>query len=622
VGTCDPFTCEAGACRTSCESDLQCVEGAHCSGGQCQGNKANGSLCGKNGECGSGHCALGICCGQACEPGPKGTCLTSGVCNSNGVGCALWDAATSCAEPRCLDGELLSGRLCDGSGVCKAATSTPCAGHFGCADARICKTACATHADCHPGFFCQPIEAASGLECRKQKNGETCALRSDCASDHCVQGVCCATPCTDQGAASCGTLGTCIADEASPRFGQCALYPAGTACRGQICANDRYTPAQSCAGDASPCPAGAAQDCPGGAQCAEGGVLCLGQCELGTHNGCADGKWCRMAGGVPTCEKNNQQHGEPCGSVTDCAGGGTCDHGICCAGPGTCCLNRNGCPLDENDCTNVSTCTSKSVRWSCDDFTCVSNTGGVDNCNGKLAAVCQGNIRDAYCPIKDCPTSCEVAGADRDALCDPGFYCLAGSCVAQLSDQASCARPTQCKGGTCLNGLCCGAATKCCTSSADCTSRCTSPSTCQGYLALCQSSNCSTSSVDSSAPDDSACLYSTRSPAERHLCSATGLIVPCNGAAVQAPEKRCNESCASVDKVPGQCSENTASAKAPFCHPGMSCSMTNEGTCTGYCTSCMLSGIIECALDPRVPCPKGTTCKAVDSAKNCMAACQ
>ena len=122
---------------------------------------------------------------------------------------------------------------------------------------------------------------AAGASGRRVGNGTACNSAPDCASNHCVDGVCCESDCTgactscdnpgteglcrprpagvpdprgmcaDMGAATCGTNGLCDVS------GHCAKYPAGTACGSATCKKDgMMSPAPTCDG------AGACQEAP------------------------------------------------------------------------------------------------------------------------------------------------------------------------------------------------------------------------------------------------------------------------------------------------------------------------------------------------------------------------
>ncbi len=118
-------------------------------------------------------------------------------------------------------------------------------------------------------------------------NGAACNTAADCASQHCVDGVCCESDCSgacsscatagaaglcrpapagvpdprglcaDLGAATCGTNGLCDVS------GHCAKYPAGTTCAAASCKNtDMLKAAATCDG-AGTCHDGATMKCAG-----------------------------------------------------------------------------------------------------------------------------------------------------------------------------------------------------------------------------------------------------------------------------------------------------------------------------------------------------------------------
>ena len=118
-------------------------------------------------------------------------------------------------------------------------------------------------------------------------NGSACNTTADCASGHCVDGVCCesdcssacsscATPgaeglcrpapagvpdprglCADMGAATCGTNGLCDVS------GHCAKYPAGTLCAPASCKNTEMMKGASTCDGAGACHDGATTKCSG-----------------------------------------------------------------------------------------------------------------------------------------------------------------------------------------------------------------------------------------------------------------------------------------------------------------------------------------------------------------------
>ena len=263
----------------------------------------NGQACSDDGQCGSSFCTDGVCCATrcagicqtcvasgligTCAPADLGTdphhdcqdtgaatCGTDGICDGAGA-CQKYPAGVTCQAPSCNGQTLTSAGRCDGLGTCATGQSHSCA-PFTCGDDDACKTACQTNTDCGPGLTC------TNGSCGLRPVGATCAAGTDCNSGFCAQGVCCATACagtcrscalagstgtctavpagqdpltqcSDRGAASCGTDGSC--DGA----GACRNYPAGTNCHAASCAGASFQPASTCnAGGSCTAPAPAA----------------------------------------------------------------------------------------------------------------------------------------------------------------------------------------------------------------------------------------------------------------------------------------------------------------------------------------------------------------------------
>jgi MYXO-CTERM domain-containing protein len=249
--SCAPFTCNAAGtnCNLTCSKDADCGAAGtdYCAAdGTCQPKKKSGTLCGGAGECASGFCVDGVCCStqcngacQACGEGTSaGTCIAvSGTpraghpaCTNGGTTCGglcdgskLFDctfpgAATVCGSG-CKDGAIAH---CDGAGTCGA--STPCAGHFGCADANTCKASCAGDSDCVGTFKCkagvcsEPTATCStdGLS-STSASGEVRA----CAPYRCTTAGTCADQCTTTDDCAPGN----VCDVTVPP-GKCAPPPA------------------------------------------------------------------------------------------------------------------------------------------------------------------------------------------------------------------------------------------------------------------------------------------------------------------------------------------------------------------------------------------------------------
>ncbi len=289
---CAPFNCDSATnrCASTCKSNTDCASGILCVNGSC-GLKPNGAVCTKSDECKSTFCADGVCCNVACKgpcvscdqqgrggtcwptdvgsPDPHNvcavqapaTCGTTGTCDGVG-GCARFAAQILCTAPACSGDRLIAGGTCDGLGTCLQPGMMDCT-PYKCADG-ACINRCASDNDCVAGRVCQ-----SG-SCGKKSNGQPCTGAVDCASNHCVDSVCCEQACTGacrscalptslgscrpvpagnddsrnmcatQPASTCGTDGKC--DGA----GGCRRHRPGTVCAPERCANNRYTPESTC----------------------------------------------------------------------------------------------------------------------------------------------------------------------------------------------------------------------------------------------------------------------------------------------------------------------------------------------------------------------------------------
>jgi hypothetical protein len=179
---------------------------------------------------------------------------------------------------------------------------------------------------------------------RADPPGARCELPSDCASGHCIGGLCCdsacdqpcascALPgregtcsplpagsadtlnrCADQGPESCGTNGKCDGQ------GNCARYGAETICRPGRCQSKTDMIAPSRCDGLGTCEAAAVVPC-GPFICRDGG--CTSSCQ--SAGDCAPDATCDAAG---SCGKKGL--GQPCDRGAQCASG-FCVDGVCCA---------------------------------------------------------------------------------------------------------------------------------------------------------------------------------------------------------------------------------------------------------------------------------------------------
>ena len=186
------------------------------SGGAACTSRCNetGTACTTSNQCKSGWCVDGLCCESACSgqcqackgtstgaadglcaPIKRGTdpdnecaladastCGQTGMCNGSG-GCALYDTTTVCKAASCSSGSAKSSQMCDGAGVCKAATATACTPYI--CGTSACLTACTKNTDCSSGNVC----VASKCQAPSPLLG-ACDETADCGKGECIASAC------------------------------------------------------------------------------------------------------------------------------------------------------------------------------------------------------------------------------------------------------------------------------------------------------------------------------------------------------------------------------------------------------------------------------------------------
>jgi hypothetical protein len=155
--------------------------------------------------------------------------------------------------PTCGDGVLDTGEECDGTQLgsftcqdfactggtlaCTASCTRDLSGCTGCGP-----ISCNSDAQCSSGQYCDQDEDMDGVrECvTKKNNGISCAENNECASDNCVDGYCCNTPCGDE-CDSCNNSGS---------EGSCTLNLAGSqgnpSCSPYLCNGTSATCPNTC----------------------------------------------------------------------------------------------------------------------------------------------------------------------------------------------------------------------------------------------------------------------------------------------------------------------------------------------------------------------------------------
>jgi MYXO-CTERM domain-containing protein len=264
--------------------------------------------------------------------------------------------------------------------------------------------------------------------------GAACESQAECATGHCVDGVCCESACDD--ACSACTL----ANTGKPS-GTCALSLAGKDPHAD-CADDgspACTKNGLCDGKgacasyaAKPCTPSACtdgDDCASG-HCADGiccSAACDGECEActKTKTGKTDGTCAPVAAGTnPDAE---------CGTL----GTGVCRGPSTCGGESECRASTAGNACKPAECQDsvtlaaAATCSTagecEAETTSCDPYTC----------NATAVA---------------CRTKC--AG---DSECAEGALCKDGVCERKPDGEA-CDAANECTSGFCADGVCCNEA--------------------------------------------------------------------------------------------------------------------------------------------------------------------
>jgi hypothetical protein len=464
---CAPFTCEAGACRQSCNSNTDCIAPNVCTGGSC-GKRGRGQLCTSADQCDSGSCADGVCCDNACAgrcrscalPSARGTCTpvpanaldpraaggqggdacvdqgpascgTDGRCDGNG-GCQRYRNGTVCRAGRCdsaSNAETPAG-VCAG-GQCDVPAARGCAPYRGCSGAR-CISQCGSDSQCAAGNVC------NGGSCGRRPRGAACSRDGDCADPGvCAQGRCCDRACN----------GACMACNVEGRLGTCSPVPAMGADPTGTCRDDPCT--NGCDGSGGCLRERAGTTCRP-PSCSPAGITrstctAAGACASATTP-CPDGQVCMGDRCAPPAKKGP---GEACVASTECASN-ACVAGRCCtsacAGPCRVCTAASAwscvnappnTPCGDGRRCQAGVCSKKGPGEACSDgVECQSGTCSNGGC---CATACSG-------PCRSCSaaTTWQCRPADGGP-CGMGNVCRNGACVPSCpGNQTMC-------GQTCVN---------------------------------------------------------------------------------------------------------------------------------------------------------------------------
>ncbi len=314
--------------------------------------------------------------------------------------------------------------------------------------------------------------------------GATCKVNSDCALNHCVEGVCCDGACGQ-------TCRSCLGSKTGGQDGTCANMTPGSACTGGVCnSTTGTTPACVACAQGNSCPP--ANVCKTGKlDCSTGTPVCKEDQNLDATHACGPAASCstttnkatraQMCDGVGNCPAavvdacaygcngtvcaTAKSQGSLCGSTAECANELSCADSYCCnsactgscqacnvAGSlGTCTTlisgdtphsGRVACAgsgLCQGTCNGSSTlCSYPGAETTCVQASCTGQTA-------TMAASCAGNGACATATTKPCNgygcngTVCGT-GTSQGGACSPtgtpcasGLYCTDGLCSTAMS---------------------------------------------------------------------------------------------------------------------------------------------------------------------------------------------
>ncbi len=374
-------------------------------------------------------------------------------------------------------------------------------------------------------------------------NGRACSSASECDSNICVDGVCCASACGNGSTGDCQACSAAAGLAAGNPDGTCGPTAAGTTCRA---GNGVCDPAETCDGVLLTCPANAfastATPCGDTTFFCRVGETCdgVGACNpsSGTTRNCSDGNPCHAAlcnEATDACDNSAFPPGTSCegtffcttgevcnsdglcdpssGIARNCGDGNLCHKGVCDEAADSCdngdkplgasCEGTFACRLGET-CNGVGGCdaTTGTVVNCSDGTACTTDSctepGGCVNAPVAPGASCEGEL---FCRVGE---TCMAGGA-----CDPGsgvaLVCNDGNvCHVQICDEAAdvctfanvadgvaCADATVCNGEeTCRAGTCTAGTPLTCSDGNPCTQDTCDPSLGCRYTVVSDGTSC------------------------------------------------------------------------------------------------------------------------------------
>lgn len=539
---------------------------------------------------------------------------------ANGVDVGITDCGRAECRPGASGYFMRANETCI-EGGCIAQPAVLC-GLYTCADGASEGTACATSCDGEDMDKCVEEAHCDASVCIADLgHGDACDENSDCQSEHCANGFCCAFGDCCQQPNNCPSYGTFAAVCENPTTCQGARGEA--VCSAQFsCATtgeedddsacDTQTIASNC-GYYQP-------------------VFCNGLSEQGTptcptscfnNSDCDDNAFCDEA--IDECVADLGD-GESCEADLQCRSA-HCQNGFCCGGDSDCCASATDCPASYASspvCTSETSCQGQRDRAECVDFSCTTTSDAPDDsacasttlandCGPYPSIRCNGSVAQDE-PV--CATNC---GTNND--CDANAYCDAqGLCQLDEVDGSACQGDSQCTSDHCEGGFCC-ASGDCCSDNSDCSPLnavpvCDSQSSCQGTRTdgVCSPAfQCNAVVVQ----DDSACiaLPSTDCGQYQGIACTSAIDQPgdqaslCPSTCVTSAECNPSSRCVGNVCVPDQ-GQGGFCTDSGDCDTGLACidSVCCSSTCSDTCQACDLdSSLGSCSTvaqgqDPDTEC--------------------
>ena len=448
---CEGYRCAADGrtCATSCTTDAGCVDGFFCLGGACVERRPKGESCLRNDQCETGHCEDGYCCDSSCG----GLCQRCDVANKRGTCSPVSGEEGVCSgASECVEGSCkrARGQSCTNANQC--ATNR-------CVDSVCCESTCDGMCRSCASGTCEPIRSAEEAQCQGthwcDATGECRMVAGSACSGTCPGGFVCVD-------GTCRTplpLGAACEVDAACASNQCA--------DGVCCESACLGPCRKCRADGRceylPTGSEEAGDCPAQDQVCGPGGECIGTngtvCESSADCAsgfCVDGVCCDSA----------------CDGVCEQCASGTCEGVVgapdeTCVAPSICfgkerCVGVGGTPCSVDGECATGHCAVEDGVGICCESAC---DGPCETCLGEDPGVCEPVFSQAvpgscdgesWCDASAMCAGVEGSGCDED--CPSGWVCVASQCRRPLSDGESCLTGEQCGSGHCVDGVCCESA--------------------------------------------------------------------------------------------------------------------------------------------------------------------